>query len=1240
MTGLLTLVVTSMAFGQVQFDGKTFLWPAYMTPRDAYFGNNITREVETPHLTAAVPYAGGKVKVFFISPRRLVRPTIELCQRFDIEERYALTDSRNAFGDTRPLHNTYRRAGAQRQFVLKDIANALAWEPDVIFLHQIDLSILPLDVQQEILERVDAGAGLVCWRVRPGDEPGPLAKALGHRPDAGATNAILSAIPQRMRYRFSGTAAHRPAKTSRMVQILDAPADELFSYLHEEDLYAVIGKAVLWAAFREGPTTMDISLDQKLCRVTQKRADLEDPVLTLEIYDPSAVFRHQREYVADIPLSTDVPMPPLKAGPHWVKLTLRSGGEVVDFQHRMFDVTAPVNVGEITFVKEHVTPGEMVQATISVEGKSLSDYQFVYELADTYDRVFHRGTEPAEPQITISAPVEDCLSPVCFLVARLVMDGHTVAEQRKWFTVEQPHIDTEDFHALLWGSKPMWGDDDEHSIWGYELSKRVKAMGIDFLMTTGHPGKGVWPPAMGNLRPYGYAINHGLENESNIRHGGPVRQPCLTSPDYREQVANERLRYTASSLWRYSPLAYTNCGDTVLSYETDLCFSDTCIANFRTYLKSRYRNVAELNAIWDTRYDNISQVTPVTLATLEDRRAAAKNDSNIQPPAPGEYARWLEHRLHMETVYGDLHLHDADAVRKYDTDAKYGIDAMTQYTSAYAGFDFLKLFERVKFFGPYFHPFDFDIGRSFSRPGSLLGSWVGGYAEYRTEECSRLFAWKLLFHGFNMQMFFILFNDDGASHPCSLMAPDLRPYPTMSDQIEELREIRGGTGRLLRSAHRENDGLAFLYSPESVHATTITRGVPKQEFARVEGVAGKTGMHASDQFEYISAAEGLGYLFTDMGFQFDYVSPAQVADGRLARGGFRMLVLPSAQALSKPVVEAIRQFVSDGGIVLADLRPGIFDEHGRLLGKGQLDDVFGIDRPEGFPEKPQVRSVKPVNGDDAIATLAIDHEVELTDAKALAHAHDKAVFIRKQHRSGTAFLLNFWPGHYVALRTMGSEMPLRDFVEDMLADVGVAPQVRITAVDGKVPCTEAVRYSHGDNMYVGLLRSPRLRVDEAVTNYDRRPRWATIDFGRSGHVYDMRKGKYIGQTDRVEALIAPARALLYAILPYQVRRVDVSQRGSADPRDRVFDITAIASNGDAATHVFHVSVVDTTGRERPEYARNVKAHNGRITMTLRLALSDPAGIWKLTARDTASGHVGHAAFEVRPPTGTQNRPPA
>jgi hypothetical protein len=162
---------------------------------------------------------------------------------------------------------------------------------------------------------------------------------------------------------------------------------------------------------------------------------------------------------------------------------------------------------------------------------------------------------------------------------------------------------------------------------------------------------------------------------------------------------------------------------------------------------------------------------------------------------------------------------------------------------------------------------------------------------------------------------------------------------------------------------------------------------------------------------------------------------------------------------------------------------------------------------------------------------------------------------------------------------------------------------------------------------VGLLRDFRLRFDESVPIYDLRPRWTTIDLGRTGYVYDVRKGRYIDKTDKVQAVVAPARALLYAVLPYAVDRVDVSDQGSTDPQEESFSLGIVPSEGSSGSHVFHVTVTDPSGRERREYSRNVKATNGSALLRLRFALSDPNGFWKLTVRDVASGQVVHSTFE-------------
>ena len=57
------------------------------------------------------------------------------------------------------------------------------------------------------------------------------------------------------------------------------------------------------------------------------------------------------------------------------------------------------------------------------------------------------------------------------------------------------------------------------------------------------------------------------------------------------------------------------------------------------------------------------------------------------------------------------------------------------------------------------------------------------------------------------------------------------------------------------------------------------------------------------------------------------------------------------QSHPKSQHERGRRFVEAGGTVLADLRPGVFDEHVKPVPGGQLDDLFGI-RRQGSPVAP------------------------------------------------------------------------------------------------------------------------------------------------------------------------------------------------------------------------------------------------------------------------------------------------
>ena len=85
-------------------------------------------------------------------------------------------------------------------------------------------------------------------------------------------------------------------------------------------------------------------------------------------------------------------------------------------------------------------------------------------------------------------------------------------------------------------------------------------------------------------------------------------------------------------------------------------------------------------------------------------------------------------------------------------------------------------------------------------------------------------------------------------------------------------------------------------------------------------------------------------MFNDMGFQPRTVARQEIEADALADSAIRVLVLPFVVSLSDLEVEKIREFMSRGGILIADYRCGLRDEHGRMRETPALDNVFGIRR--------------------------------------------------------------------------------------------------------------------------------------------------------------------------------------------------------------------------------------------------------------------------------------------------------
>ena len=126
--------------------------------------------------------------------------------------------------------------------------------------------------------------------------------------------------------------------------------------------------------------------------------------------------------------------------------------------------------------------------------------------------------------------------------------------------------------------------------------------------------------------------------------------------------------------------------------------------------------------------------------------------------------------------------------------------------------------------------------------------------------------------------------------------------------------------------------------------------------------------------------------------------------------GYEILVLFDVELLPDGVAGHIAQFVRNGGTVIADVRPAIFDGHLKAVNQGLLDDVFGIARVGRGKAQQADLDLKGLLGTEKLDVklqTKVDPDVRLGVAKALTTSGDAPVCTLNHFGKGQAILLNF-----------------------------------------------------------------------------------------------------------------------------------------------------------------------------------------------------------------------------------------
>ena len=602
-----------------------------------------------------------------------------------------------------------------------------------------------------------------------------------------------------------------------------------------------------------------------------------------------------------------------------------------------------------------------------------------------------------------------------------------------------------------------------------------------------------------------------------------VRKPCLHDPTYLEQ-ARGILQRAARQYGSANPLLYDigdECSITSFASPMDYCFSEYTLSRFREWLKEQYGSLARLNAEWETEFARWDDVQPMTTYEIKERER--KGSENYSP--------WADHRTFMDITYADT----VDRFRRWlhEIDAKTpaGLEG-TQMPAAFGGYDLWRLSHALDWVEPY------DIGGSHAIFRSFLPAGTPMYAtvfEHDAKPASRR-LWHLLLNG-----------DRGAIIWCSsdwfdYKSADLAPKPWVSGMADLFAELRGPAAQAIINAARDRAQIAIHYSHPSIQAAWMID-------SRVDG---DTWPRRFSSYE--SAHSGVTRvrnawmkLTEDLGLQYDFISAQQIAEGKLGELGYRALILPEALAMSDEEAAKIKTFVREGGTVIADFMPGVFDEHCKRRKTGVLDGFLGVSRPaKGMIQQPEKsEAVGFTSGKDHIALGPAEMQLRLIVGKPAAMvntsvvkgpaADNVPVIIERSIDRGKTVYLNISPIDYPKDRLVGKGDALRRIVGDILSGSGVTPAATVTGEFGAPVGCEVISYRGSGGRYLAIMRNPEYEISDlgeigfADNSRFEKAERLTVTLAQPAQVKELLSGREFAKTSKLEIELDPWKPVVLEV---------------------------------------------------------------------------------------------------------------
>ena len=659
----------------------------------------------------------------------------------------------------------------------------------------------------------------------------------------------------------------------------------------------------------------------------------------------------------------------------------------------------------------------------------------------------------------------------------------------------------DEYRVIMWVGDSAYKDKERLPIFW----QRMREMGVQAAMVH---GDGPIQPLLDAKMPYYVEniVNRGLclKWSSSVKdwdkfvtawkdkrdEAGAVREYCLDDPKWRE-FARGQMSSLVKKNAPNKPLLYDirdELSTTISANPFDYDFHPLALAGFRKWLQTRYPSLEALNSQWDTKFATWDDVKPFMTDQIKNRMASGDAIPRGKPDWQAvQQLKFDAAEARKKPVAWNLSPW-ADHRTYMDVSLAGVLDELRQTARAIdpatpVGIEGTQM---PSAFGGYdlwrlsqsldwVEPYDICDARE------IFGSFMPGAPMFSTmgmSDANRTLRklWHLLLLGDKGVI--VWWSEDAIDWK----SPDYALTSGAKSMTPVYKELTSPLARLFLRAKRETDPVAIHYSQASIQAawmmeSTVDGSTWLRRFSSYEASHNK---HARVRHAWLERLQDLGYSPR-------FLSSDQIEQGELK--DVSALVMPQSWATTDKESAAILTWQKSGRTLLADGTPGLFDGHCKLRAAGPFDSYF----PPSTPNR--VRARKPGTSDSS----EIDADMINLAAQPAAE----------------------W------MKWLADQMPS-------------PPPVRVPA-NARV---QTHRYTLGNTRLLAFERNVSYTMTEDLKQgggNEALEKSITFEasLAQAGHIYDLRSGKYLGETAKFTMQLDPWQPALFAVTKTKLPEGDV-----------------------------------------------------------------------------------------------------